>query len=425
MNSLYQQKEHANTLRKSGRIEEALPVYQLLWESSQDKFDGAGLLHCLRKLKRYNEAISLAKELEKQHLDFNWCRIEIVWTYIVGLLNQITDKDSLGKTLNIANHIMKLNPDELALQKVVFTVLKKAKQNKKWDTACEWVDKISPNNIDETPIETDRGSTGWDYVSIWYLHKIRCLIHQALYLEAVNMVEFVLSKPNQKEKYFKRLQAMAYLKQDKLAQAESTLYPLTLERRVDWWILHDYANLLNIKGDKEQALCIMYKAASSERKLEGILSLILDIANLAKELNRKEESYYHFQLFKLLREKNDWSLSEQVNLVLQELIKKEGFPTQITFYEVLKNCRDYWGSNNAVRKEPKKTVRKSLIGKVVNVKEEAPFCFIQTAAEYFFCYKSDIPVPADNGLNVQFDAIPSFDKKKNKESWKASNIIVC
>ncbi|MFJ5717293.1 hypothetical protein [Neobacillus sp. NPDC093127] len=428
MNELYQLKEQAKSHRQSGQLEEALSIYQKLWGNSQDKYDGVGLLHCLRKLKRFDEAIPLARELEKKHLDLNWCRIEIIWTYIGGFLNQLTEKDSLSKTLNIANHIMKLNPDGLALQKVVFSVLKKSKQYKKWDISCEWVDKINPENIDDTPIETNRGNTGWDYVSIWYLHKIRCLIHQGLYAEAVERVVFVLSKPNQKEKYFKRLQALAYLKQDKLNEAEAILHPLIQGRRVDWWILHDYANLLNKKGGKVQALHFMYKAAGSERRLEGILSLILDAAQLSKELNKIEESYYHFQLFKLIREKNSWSVPVQIEVVLQELIQKEGFSAQVSFYEALNKCQNYWGSSDSIQRNFQKsnrTIRRSLSGKLVNVKDGAPFCFIQSGAESFFCYVNDIPSPAAEGLLVQFDAIPSFDKKKNKESWKASNIIVC
>jgi hypothetical protein len=43
----------------------------------------------------------------------------------------------------------------------------------------------------------------------------------------------------------------------------------------------------------------------------------------------------------------------------------------------------------------------------------------------FFCYKSDLPPDITDGNEVTFDAIPSFDKKKNKESWKASNIRHC
>ena len=50
MTNLFEQKNKANALRKNGDFEEALIIYRDLWNENGDKFDGAGLLHCLRKL---------------------------------------------------------------------------------------------------------------------------------------------------------------------------------------------------------------------------------------------------------------------------------------------------------------------------------------------------------------------------------------
>ncbi|PWW26626.1 hypothetical protein DFO73_110200 [Cytobacillus oceanisediminis] len=425
MNTLYQQKEQANELRKNGLLEEALPLYQTLWESAQDKFNGAGLLHCLRKLRRFEEALPLAKELEKIHIGFDWCRREIIWTYIGGYLNRLTEKDTMGKTLNIANHILTLQPDDLAMQKVVFAVLKKAKQLKKMDIACEWVDKITPENIDSTPIKTERGDTGWSYQTIWYLHKIRCLIHQNLFKDAIDMVDFVLQNPNEKEKYFKRLKATALLKQGDIDEAEAILQFLCKARRVEWWLLYDYAMLISEKGEKTVALDYMYKAASSEKRLEGILGLILDAAKLSKELKRMEESFFHFQLVKLIREKNGWSIQEEILKELQELSTQHDFNSSVTFPEALKKCRSYWGANltEPSRSMEKKNKRTSLSGVVKLAKEGAPYCFIHCNKESFYCLISDFPASPVDGMSVKFDAIQSYDKKKQKESWKAVNII--
>ena len=52
MSTMQDQKQLANDLRKQGLFLEALPLYKELYErSSKDKFDAAGYLHCLRKLK--------------------------------------------------------------------------------------------------------------------------------------------------------------------------------------------------------------------------------------------------------------------------------------------------------------------------------------------------------------------------------------
>lgn len=71
-------------------------------------------------------------------------------------------------------------------------------------------------------------------------------------------------------------------------------------------------------------------------------------------------------------------------------------------------------------------VKKRLVGKVSLGWSDRPFCFIIAKDEQsFFCYKSDLPPDIADGNEVTFDAIPSFDKKKNKESWKASDIRHC
>ncbi|GAI63299.1 unnamed protein product [marine sediment metagenome] len=87
MPDINEQKREANSLRKLGQIEEALPLYRELWENTGDEFDGAGLLHCLRKMKLFDEAIPLADDLLNKYPDFEWIRNESIWAYIQGALN--------------------------------------------------------------------------------------------------------------------------------------------------------------------------------------------------------------------------------------------------------------------------------------------------------------------------------------------------
>ena len=63
MLDLVQQKSQANEHRKLKKYKEALPLYRELWVETQDEYDGAGLLQCLRKEKLFDEALALADEL--------------------------------------------------------------------------------------------------------------------------------------------------------------------------------------------------------------------------------------------------------------------------------------------------------------------------------------------------------------------------
>jgi tetratricopeptide (TPR) repeat protein len=431
MNNIQQKKQQANELRKQGRIKGALPLYKELYESAaKDKFDCAGYLHCLRKLKKYEEAVTIAEECEEKYPDFNWCRIEIIWTYIGNLKNK-SDTTPLGSIIPIATKIMNLNPDDLQKNTIVLLVLKKAKEFKKFQIACEWVDKINPETLDKNPIVLEKGTTAWSNFLIWHHHKIRCLIHQNKYHEAIKMVNSINAETKQVSKYFRALEALAYELMGSSSESVQILTKLSKNRNVDWWVVHQLANVLKNNGEKEQALERMYEAAVLSYKIESIVTLLQDIALLCQELNRMEESYYHSLLCKLVRQKKEWAVREDVEKLIKEtstFINKDSM--NINFKEVLQKCQTYWGKDipdgNRLHHERKtnKKHKKALVGTLSQVRQDKPFCFIKTPRESFFCYKSEINVEVVDGLKVQFDVIPSFDKKKQQESLKAVNVVV-
>lgn len=431
MNNIQQQKQQANDLRKQGRIQEALPLYKELYDSStKDKFDVAGYLHCLRKLKKYEEAVTIAEENEKQYSDFNWCRIEIIWTYI-GSLKSKSENTPLGSIVPIATKILTLNPDNLQKNTTVLLVLKKAKQFKKWEIACDWVDKINPDTLDKDPIILEKGPTPWSNFLIWHHHKIRCLIHQNKYPEAIEMVNSIITETKQVSKYFRVLEATAYELMGQPNVSIQILTDLCKYRNVDWWVVHQIANVLRNNGEKEKALEKMYHAANLSYKIESIVTLLHDIALLCKELHRMEESYYHILLCKLVRKKMEWTVKEDVEQLIQETsLVINNNHKNINLKEVLQKCQTYWGktiaddSRHQKEMKTKKELKRALKGTVYQVKQDKPFCFIKTQSESFFCYKSEIKDEAVDGLKVQFDVVPSFDKKKQQKSFKAANVVV-
>ncbi len=110
MSDLADRKQRANQLRKEENFKEALELYRDLWKETEDKFDGAGLLHCLRRLELFGEAIPFADDLIAKYPDFDWCKNEVIWTYIQGELDKLSEEENLGTVVEIANKIMGLNP---------------------------------------------------------------------------------------------------------------------------------------------------------------------------------------------------------------------------------------------------------------------------------------------------------------------------
>jgi len=430
MSDLTEQKQEANKLRKARNFKEALSLYRNLWKEIGDKFDGAGLLHCLRKLELFNEAISFADELIVKYPDFDWCRNEVVWTYIQGILDKFNEEEPLEKVVETANRIMSLNPDGLAAKIIVFKVLKSAKSSNHWETVNEWVVKIDPNSLSAKPMTDDSGREGWNDKSLWYNYRIKGLVEKGDTKEAINTVDEILERFPKQRKFFLRLKALANHFLGNLSESEKIYQNLCSGYKPDWWMLHEYAKVVRDIGRREDALKLMYQAASGHSKLESMVSLFVDIGMLCKEMGKYEEARAHLVLCKYVRDEKGWIVPEPIiNTVndLNKIIGNNNEPSSIK--EALSNCRSEWSKLLGKKKDLKnlsyrnRKVKKGLVGKLSLGRSNRPFCFIITKdKQSFFCYKSNLPPDIIDGDEVTFDAIPSFDKKKDKESWKASNI---
>lgn len=414
-------KKQANTLRKNGNLKEALPIYENLFDKEvKDRFDAAGYLHCLRKLKKHDEAMKVAAICEELFADFNWMRMEIIWTYI-SKLKQVAETEPIDKVLSIANKVLSLEPDDVQTNITVLTVLKKTKQMKKWDIATQWVDKLNPLTLNKEPLVANEKTTIWSDYLIWQKYKVTCLIFEKKYQEAIYQLNLIRSDIKQVEKFFLVLEAEAFKGIGELQSSIEILTKLTQNPKADWWIIHRYSLVLNEVGKSEQSLKEMFRAASLSHKLENSIKLFRDIFWLAKELDKLEEAHYHLLLFKMIRERNDWPVHEevvrQINLTGEKL---KGAKVQ-TYHEVLKKCRSYWVQDISIESS-NKSIQRNLKGKLIQVKSDRPFCFVKTQTDSFFCHKSEIKGEPIEDLAVKFDIIPTFDRKKQQDSWKAINI---
>jgi len=427
---LTERKQKANVLRKTGDFSGALTLYRSLWEETGDEYDGSGLLHCLRKLELFDDAIVLARALIEKYPDFDWCRREVIWTLISGTLYKFGDSEPLGKVVQTAQEIMDLNPDGLAKKMVVFKVLKSAKSANHWEIVNEWVVNIDPTSISSEPMTDSTGREGWSDQSLWYNYRINGLIQKGDPKEAIVLVDDILEHFPKQRKFFLRLKALANHYLGDLPESEKIYQELCDRYKPDWWILHEYANVVRETGRRENALKLMYRAASANRKLESMVSLFVDIGMLCKEMELYREARDHLLLCVYVREEEGWSIAESITNTISDLNKIIGDNDKPpSLKEALSFCRTEWvklsDKDNDLKKlsHKKRKVKKGMVGKVSLGLRDLPFCFINSKdGQSFFCSKTDLPPDVREGGELVFDAIPSFDKKKNQESWKASNI---
>lgn len=429
MENISDLKKRANELRKAKNIDEALPLYEELWKISGDSYDGAGLLHCLRKLHRFEQAIPLADELIIKFDSANWIKIEVTWTRISGILEKMGEDVPLRTIIDTAQQILALKPDSLAQKRIVFKILKTAKKEKQWNLVLEWADKLDPNLLSDIPMII-KGKEGWCDQSTWYNYKIRALIETGNEQKALEILETVIGKYPKNNKFFLRLKALALRKLNRLSEAEVIYESLCQGRFPDWWLLHEYASVLSLSPElskKEQSLIVMYKSASTSRKIETCVNLYEDICAVCIELGKYREGRDHLLLSKLVRFEHGWNVSDELEERLIDLNKRVGSdPQNQNLSHTLSLCKECWSktlhgdSEKPQDHDIKSQMLKNIIGKITLGRSDRPYCFINTPdKKAVFCFKSDLSSDIQDGDEVIFNAVPSFDRKKNQESWKA------
>lgn len=418
----------ANELRKKGEFEKAIGIYRELLNADSDSYIIAGFLHCLRKTKQFPEAFDICKLIEEKHSASDWCKNEAIWTIIQGALEREMDPPSFDEIFYYANLAMKFGPEESKTQwRIIRAVLKSAKQRNRWEIVKVWVGKITPEVLSTEPMKDEKGREGWCEQSVWYNYKIRAMIEVGDKEEAIRISNRASELFPRQSRFFRRLIALSTLRLSRLQDAEKLYSDLANVPRPDWWVLQEYALVLKEMGKNEIALKWMCQAAILNQKLESLVSLFQEIGDQCNLLQNNVQALNHFLLCKYVREENGWSIPHAVENALHTLSFQSNVPQNLK--ETLTACKLFWNATLGISSQPNQTqyrkrqIKHAVFGRVALGMAERPFCFINSDRDFAaFCFKTDLPKETCDGETVVFDAIPSFDKKKKKEAWKAVNI---
>lgn len=414
MTSLSDKSERANDLRKEGDFVAAIPLYQELYAINPDKYNLSGLINCYRKTGRFKEAKSLADEVFDKYPDFKWGRNEYVWTLIQGPLNNFSEAGSLDDLIVIVNNILKAKPETISHNYTIFKLLKFAKNIKNWTVLNDWITLIDPDTL-------EKENKGWSQAELWYYYRVEALINLGCEDQALSIINENPNKIARNGVFFERLKAKAYLQLGDNENADKSYKKaMSFSRNVDWWLLQEYGTLLRKQNKKEDALSYMIKAATSRPMFTSKkVTLYSNIAELFIEQNNDDHAYIHLLLAKNLREENGWGLND-INDKLRLLNPSHNFEG-ISTKDLEQKCKNIWDS--ITPQSSFDNSQKRITGKIVSLFDDKTFCFIETKEkESFFCNKRDLPAGSRSGQIVMFSLKPSFDKKKNKESFSATNI---
>jgi tetratricopeptide (TPR) repeat protein len=428
MEAIFEIKLRADQLKNSGNYNEAAPLFQQVWAECPDEGVGADLLKCFRKTKQWDKALQFSSNATQKFPYYNRLKNEHIWTHIQYLQSRI-DSLSPDQVFVEANEIFLMGLQGLPLNKLAFSILKYTKAHKNWAVFNEWVEKIDPLQLSTEPAIFENGKAGWSDQERWFHYKIIGLNNSGKENNAIALCETCIKTYSKKAKFFRNDLAQAYLKKGDLKKALEEYLALCSQYPHDDWIFRQYADSLIKSGNSKEALSVLcFAAINCRQPLHFQTSTFDRIGNLFSEFGKNTCAFHQYVLIHSIHKQSGNHTPIEVLTCISQLYPETGEKTKFSsLQEIFEECKNDWkeylDANPCNSGSSQNETRKDLVGNVFLGQPEAPFCFVKSNnGESYFCLKVDLPVGIADKERVFFDGIPSFDRKKNMESWKAVRI---
>jgi tetratricopeptide (TPR) repeat protein len=425
---------NARKLRSEKKYLEALPLYKNLWVGYKGvKLDCWLAWEYADTLKRsgmIDEAIDICKKVYeidkvfKYNLDLlAWCLYE---KYIKSINVDNPPKD-IEKTIRIANFITQISKQESGspYEYTVWTMIKTLKNRAavNYSDIDFWLMKLNADLLsDISYVVTDKTGKQRELASKkedWYITKCKILYRTNKYEECLEFCNKSLSiistfhYDNDIWLNTKKAYCMGVLgeKENAVQMLKSLLV------RKEHWSINDMIFRLQVElGEHKSGLFYAYKAALSKDPLRGKVNLFLRIGEVLETLNSKDYALKHYMLCKKIREEEGWKVSGRLD---ESIASIEGGTGKYSDGDIYRELKMYWT-------EQKLSFTERSTGVITSLLPTGKAGFLKCENNSFYFQLSSVINRHKLKINkkVEFSLIDSFDKKKNKETKQAVDILV-
>lgn len=419
-----EQLQDAESLRKSGNYEEAESLFRDLWQEHPTAAAGAGWIHCLRKLKRNSEAMEISTKVMERFPDNDWVRIEdewarktLAWSIYSNEVKPAREQKDLGRAIHFAQKMLELTDDPLVKRRAVFTVVGTAKECGRWDIVSSWCD-----HLDREQLSADSPDPkSMPERQKWYFDKIKALIKLEQWLEAQLLAREASATFPRKDD-FHRWAAQARAKQGDVAGGVEELEAIVRRGRVQWYILHELAELQHELGTNDEALRNACKAALDPGEDKLKVKLYEFLARIQLHLGKVKAAWQSVELSKGIRQREGWGINSALVQLSQEVNDKLAIagivlesPSVADLYE---SCVSDW-------REEVISGQIRYVGHVSRLIDGKDFAFIAPDAggENVYVKLRDLPRAAQKvSARVEYTLVNAYDKKKERDTVRAADV---
>jgi tetratricopeptide (TPR) repeat protein/cold shock CspA family protein len=360
VNGIAELKQQASALRKQRKYEEALPLYQELWQEHRDQcdeWDGWGYAQSLRKLGRSQEALDVCRETYPLKPDFDYVRNLYAWCiYDLEIKRDDSEiQNNQGRFLEAADAILKLvEPGQYSpYARTLFRVIDywRSRLSNPGERILEWCDRIPPDQLSNVPqYGPDGKGKTVEYASDrekWYSYRCRALYDAGRFEDCIRCAQEALSQfeklHHDNDVWFKWRIALSRAELGDQETAISELKAL-LTRKRDWFIHHRIAQYYLDLGRTDEAL---------EHAIEALLGpgpsdlgfkweLFLLTGRILQARSEMEDARKHVLLAAKVRQEQDWKIPSELTEAASEM--DVDLATDVSARELHRELRPYWES---------------------------------------------------------------------------------
>ena len=296
----------------------------------------------------------------------------------------------------------------------------KEKLNVDWNFINKFCNIFDPNHLslecDVIEIRGKKKELASDKES-WYQHNTKALFELENYEECYNISKIALENIENfhfsNDVWFARRIALSKKELGNLDEAIKDLEEIYKDKN-EWFIQKELADMYFEIDNIDKAFEYSIQAINKYGKIEYKIGLILLLARILKIQNKITLSYKHFLAVKLIREENDWKISDELEEEINS-VKVDG-----TYDDIMVELKKYWKSFIL---ESNKDFFKGRIKKILNDNDRGKNGWITSEGkDYYFTIPSHISITNNifEKTNIKFVVI---DAKDGRVKAKIISII--
>ncbi|NMA27424.1 MAG: hypothetical protein GX934_06645 [Burkholderiales bacterium] len=444
----------AEAQRKAGQYASAGRAFHDFWNERSQAAAGWRYAFCLRKAGYPNPALNVALRVQRAHPEDPATRSEVAWCLYYARLKPAQAAESEEAVLQAARDMVKAGAEGLPLELAVFAAMSAAKGKGHWGEVARWCELLTPETLSDEPQEGPKGRKIPSPRERYYYARVKSLVHLQRWPEALQATqEACQAYPRNLE--FLRWQAEAQAGLGNIEEAIRLLAPLERDRRVRWYHLADLARFLLEMERLDEAWKTARRALDLPAEDQARVGLLATMAKIALQRQDPEAAARHLAWCLALRREQGWPIPPPLTELRQRL---DG--VEVDWDASARNLRALClprgqspsaadpGTARLRGRAPGEPVRSTtsgsnptesrppplpdlaedgtLIGTVTSFQSDRSFAFLKVGnRERVFVLTADLPESCrQDGARVRFAPVRNFDRKKQRESWRAGKVRV-